>query len=105
MAKLADLPAGRQARLKGETIILNYFVYAIKSRQKNYIYVGLTSDLKKRVNQHNDGKERTTRYYRPFDLVYSEIFESRSEARKREIYLKSGCGKEFIKNLPIFRKS
>jgi putative endonuclease len=77
---------------------MSWFVYAIKSIQRNYIYVGLTSDLKRRITQHNTGKERTTRPYRPFELIYIEIFETRSEARNKEIYLKSGCGKELLKS-------
>ena len=73
------------------------FVYALRSLTRNYIYVGLTSDVNKRVAQHYDGRERTTRPYRPFELILTESFETRAEARKREIFLKSGCGKEFLK--------
>jgi len=101
---LADLPTGLpavggQAGALAGNEIMNWFVYAIRSRQRNYIYVGLTSNLEKRISQHNDGKGRTTRQYRPFILVHCEVFKTRLEARKREIYLKSGCGKEYIKNL------
>ena len=74
-----------------------YSVYVLKSISKNYLYVGMSNDVSRRVNQHNKGKERTTRAYRPFELVLSEEYSTRVEARKREKYLKSGCGKEFIK--------
>jgi len=76
-----------------------FFVYALKSEIRNYIYVGLTNDLGKRVKRHNDGRERTTKPYRPFRIIYSESFETRIEARKKEIFLKSGKGKEFLRNL------
>ncbi|HCA81471.1 MAG TPA: hypothetical protein DEP53_17205, partial [Bacteroidetes bacterium] len=76
---------------------MGYFVYALRSLTHNYIYVGLTSDVSKRVAQHNEGRERTTRPYLPFELILIEGFETRAEARKREIFLKSGCGKEFLK--------
>ncbi|MEM1322362.1 MAG: GIY-YIG nuclease family protein [Bacteroidota bacterium] len=76
-----------------------YLVYAIKSLERNYIYVGLTDNLNRRLSQHNSGKSKTTRPYRPFMLLYSEQFNTRPEARKKEIYLKSGVGKEFLKSL------
>jgi putative endonuclease len=78
-----------------------FFVYALKSLTRNYIYVGLTDDIKRRVSQHNAGKERTTRPYGPFKLIYSESFLTRPEARKKEKYLKSGVGKEFLKKLSV----
>ena len=95
MAELVDLPAGRQARF----IIMEYYVYSIKSIDSNYIYVGLTNNYVRRINEHNIGKERTTRSYAPFKTILIEKFPSRPEARKREKYLKSGCGKEFLKKL------
>ena len=76
-----------------------YKVYAIKSRLRNYIYVGLTSNLEERIRRHNDGRERTTKAYRPFELIYSEEHLTREEARKREKYFKSGVGIEFLKKI------
>jgi putative endonuclease len=76
-----------------------YYVYALKSIKFKYIYVGMTTNVEKRVKQHNDGKEKTTKFYRPFKLFYTEIHQTRIEARDREKYLKSGCGKEFLKSL------
>ncbi len=76
-----------------------FTVYAIKSLNKNYIYVGLTNDIERRLNEHNNGNNKTTKPYRPFVLIYSEEVNTRIEARKREKYLKSGIGKEFLKKL------
>ena len=76
-----------------------YFVYAIRSEVRNYIYVGITSNLDKRINAHNNGYERTTKPYRPFRLIYKEKFENRREAREREKYFKTGKGKEFLRKL------
>ena len=73
------------------------YVYVLKSISRNYIYVGLTGNIKKRIYQHQSGKNKTTKPYRPFKVVLSEAFETRYEARKREKYLKSGIGKEFLK--------
>jgi putative endonuclease len=78
-----------------------FFVYAIKSVVRNYIYVGMTADLERRISEHNAGYERTTRPYRPYLLLFSEAFPTRKEARKKEKYLKSGVGKEFLKTRKV----
>jgi putative endonuclease len=74
-----------------------YTVYALCSTVRKYIYVGLTDNLERRFTQHNSGYEKTTRAYRPFQLVYTEVFPDRLSARAHEKYLKSGAGKEFLK--------
>ena len=90
------LPAGRIGRL---VLINMVYVYAIRSLTRNYIYVGLTNDLKRRLSEHNNGENRSTKAYKPFILLYSEQVSDRNTARIREKYLKSGVGKEFIRSL------
>ena len=75
------------------------WVYAISSLDQNYIYVGMTKDLKSRLNRHNSGREKTTKYYAPFRLIYKENCVDRITARKREKYWKSGVGKEHLRRL------
>ena len=74
-------------------------MYAIQSLNRNYIYVGLTENVERRFSEHQGGKNRTTKPYRPFRIIRTESFETRLEARRREIYLKSGVGKEHLKTL------
>ena len=76
-----------------------YFIYAISSLTRNYIYVGMTNNINRRIGDHNKGYNRTTKPYIPFKLIYTEEFNTRAEARIKEIYLKSGCGKEFLRTL------
>jgi putative endonuclease len=76
-----------------------YYVYAISSLEHNYIYVGMTIDIKSRIARHNDGRERTTRFYKPYKLIYKEVCISRPEARLREKYWKSGIGKEKLRTI------
>ncbi len=76
-----------------------FTVYSIKSIDRNYIYVGLTNNIERRFNEHQKGQNKTTAPYRQFVLIYQEKFPTRTEARKREIYLKTGIGKEFLKQL------
>ncbi len=74
-----------------------YYVYAIKSLERTYIYVGMTDNVERRLDQHNKGQNLSTKAYTPFKLIYVESHTTRIEAREREKYLKSGIGKEFLK--------
>ncbi len=76
-----------------------YYVYAISSLSRTYIYVGLTNNKNRRINEHQKGHNKTTRAYRPFKVILVEKYKTRQEARKREKYLKSGVGKEFLKKI------
>ena len=74
-----------------------FFVYVIRSAVDKRFYVGLCADLERRLKEHNSGKTFSTKAYRPWKLFFFETYPTRIEARKREIYLKSGVGKEWIK--------
>ncbi len=74
-------------------------VYVLSSTVREYLYVGLTYDLVRRIGEHQRGKETTTRAYIPFEVLLTEAFVSRQAARSREKYLKTGAGKEFLKDL------
>lgn len=71
---------------------MKYFVYILKSLKDGKHYVGITKDLNRRLEYHNSGKVKSTKYRIPFKLIYSEIHPSRLNARKREKYLKSYKG-------------
>jgi putative endonuclease len=70
-------------------------VYAIKSVVAEYIYVGMTNNLKRRLHEHNAGQNQSTKAYRPFSIIFVEEFENRGAARRKEKYLKSGIGNEY----------
>lgn len=61
-----------------------FFVYAISSLERNYINVGLTDTIERRIFEHNSGKNNTRKSYRPFALIYSEECATRIEARARK---------------------
>ena len=75
-----------------------YFVYVLKSKKDNKCYYGLTTNLKERLGEHNNGSVPSTRHRKPLELVYFEKANTLSEARKREKYFKSGFGRKYIKN-------
>jgi putative endonuclease len=64
-----------------------YYTYLIKSKIKDWVYIGSTKDLKQRFNDHPSKKVKSTKTYAPFELVYYEAYETYYLARKREIEL------------------
>ena len=76
-----------------------HYVYAIESLMDGRIYVGMTTDLDRRLKEHNGGKTRSTKAYRPWKVLFTEECESRISARSREKFLKGCSGKEFLKSL------
>ncbi|MCX6746176.1 MAG: GIY-YIG nuclease family protein, partial [Candidatus Parcubacteria bacterium] len=79
--------------IKIKTNMYNAFV--LMSESHNNRYVGSCENLEKRINKHNAGKCRYTSGRRPWKLIYFEEYNTRSEAMKREKFLKSGQGRKF----------
>lgn len=71
---------------------MNYYVYILLNWNKEHWYIGSTKDLELRLKHHNSGHTFSTKPYRPWNIVYIEKFETRSEAFKREMFLKSPSG-------------
>ncbi len=74
-----------------------YYVYFLKSLKNSDLYVGSTEDVQKRLERHNAGKVRSTQFNRPWQLMDSEEWSTRSEAVKRERFFKTGQQKELLK--------
>jgi putative endonuclease len=68
-----------------------FFTYILKSQKDNKLYFGSTSDLKRRVKEHNSGLVDSTKSRRPLKLVYVEGYAAEEDARKRERNLKLGA--------------
>ncbi len=66
------------------------YVYILRSKKDRNFYTGCTANLKKRLNEHNAGRVRSTSWRRPLELVYWEAVATRSEAVRRERQLKRG---------------
>ena len=75
-----------------------YYVYVLKSQKYKRTYIGSTSDLKRRVREHNKGRVKATKYGIPWNLVYYEAFWSKKDALGREMHLKKyGSALGFLK--------
>jgi len=66
-----------------------YYLYILRSLKDNKLYIGATVNIETRINQHNKGQSKSTRYRRPLILIYSEQYMTKSEAMKREWYFKN----------------
>ncbi len=76
-----------------------YYVYILRSQKDKSLYIGYTSDLKKRFSSHNKGLNKATKYKLPYTLLFYEAFQNRTDAKNREEYLKGGFGLRSIKKM------
>ena len=74
-----------------------YYTYILLSERDSKFYIGYTDDLKRRVKEHNSGKIEATKDRLPFKLVYFEACLSKKDATRRELALKSGFGRDYLK--------
>jgi putative endonuclease len=75
-----------------------FYTYLLKSKKNGHLYTGTTNDLRKRLKQHNEGKSNFTKKNIPYELIYYEACLNEKDAGSRELFLKSGIGKRYIKN-------
>jgi putative endonuclease len=76
-----------------------YFVYILRNKINTQHYKGMTNDLDRRIIEHNQGKHKSTSPYRPWEIAYFEEYDTFEEARARELFFKSGSGRELIKSI------
>jgi putative endonuclease len=76
-----------------------YFVYVIRNQSSGRSYTGHTADLTQRLGQHNHGITKSTKNRGPWQLLHQEEFATRSEAMKREKFLKTGKGREELRRI------
>ena len=78
---------------------MKYVVYVIESIE-GFRYTGMSEDLTQRLQEHNSGGlSFWTKRGTGWSLKYSEEFDSKIEALKRERWLKSGVGREYLKHV------
>ena len=65
-----------------------YYLYILKSLKDNGYYIGITSNLKVRLEEHNKGKTKSLKHRLPVIINYQEEYNTKTEARKRELDLK-----------------
>lgn len=75
-----------------------FYVYVLQSLKDLRTYVGYTNDLDQRIKRHNSGFVKSTKNRLPVKLLFFESFDSSYDAKKRELYWKSGAGRRKLKN-------
>lgn len=78
-----------------------FTIYVLKSLRNEKRYIGYSSkSAELRLKEHNSGSNIFTRQNKPFVLIYSEEWQTKTEAIKREKFLKSGQGRKYLDNRP-----
>jgi len=78
---------------------MSYFVYILRSIQDSSFYIGYTNNLDRRLEEHNLGESRYTTRKKPWEVFYFETFKTKSEALKRERFLKKQKNTSFYMKL------
>ncbi|MDP2941126.1 MAG: GIY-YIG nuclease family protein [Candidatus Omnitrophota bacterium] len=78
---------------------MRYFVYILRSLKDRTLYIGISQDPEKRLQEHNSGTSKYTKGHRPYKLLCKEEYCDRIVARGREKYLKTGHGRDEIRKI------
>jgi putative endonuclease len=74
-----------------------YYVYVLQSEADQGLYIGFSSDLRRRISEHRQGLAFATSFRGPWRLIYYEAYVEQEDALGREQFLKSGSGRRFLK--------
>lgn len=75
-----------------------YYNYVLRSLKDNNLYIGFTKNLDQRMEEHKNGQVGSTKFRRPFLLIYYEVSFDQESAIHREKYLKTTYGHRYLKN-------
>lgn len=78
---------------------LVYYAYILQSLKDRKLYIGYSSDLRRRLKEHKTGGSKSTKCRLPFKLIYYEAHTSEKDARRREKYFKTDKGKSSLKQM------
>ncbi len=76
-----------------------FYVYVLQSEFDNKFYIGYTSNLERRINEHQQGKNISTAKRLPLKLIYFEGHLSKTDAERRERYFKTNKGKTTLRQI------
>ena len=76
-----------------------YYVYILKSKTSNFLYVGYSEDLKSRIKSHNKGENKSTKAYVPLEIIHYEAYRNKTDAKRREKYFKTTKGKTTLRTM------
>jgi putative endonuclease len=91
------LPEGTPTEEGASLGCFMFYVYVLKSQKDGTYYYGSTSNVAKRLRDHNSGKAKFTKGHRPYAVQYLEEYETKREAQARERFFKTIDGYNWLK--------
>ena len=85
-------------RLKKTFPMKYYFVYVLRGKN-NFVYVGYSTDYKKRLLRHNGLEVQSTKHFAPLELIFLEVYVNKADAKRREGYLKTTKGSTTLRSM------
>ena len=76
-----------------------YYTYILISKSGKRTYTGSTSNLQRRIIEHNRGKVKSSKHFRPYDLLQVEEFNTQKEAKEKELFYKSTIGRRKLRQI------
>ncbi|MDP3994254.1 MAG: GIY-YIG nuclease family protein [bacterium] len=76
-----------------------FYVYILYNPKNDFIYIGYSTNLKKRFEEHLSGQSKSTKGYLPIKLIHYEAYSNMKDAKRREKYLKTNHGKTTLKTM------
>lgn len=76
-----------------------HYVYLLQSDTDQSFYIGYTSNIKRRLMEHNNGLNFSTKHGKPWRLIFFEGYVDEKDARRREKYLKTNQGARLVKRM------
>ena len=77
--------------------IMFFYIYVLKSKNYEELYIGSTNNLLRRIEKHNQGLVQSTKPYRPWQIIYYEACLDIEDAKRRESYFKTSQGRRLLK--------
>ncbi len=81
------------------TAIMFYYVYVLQSMKNNSLYIGYTTDLKNRLQEHNRKLNFSTKPFTPWQVIHAEAYRNEKDAKRRERYLKTSQGARLLRRM------
>ena len=72
------------------------YVYILKSKKFDFIYIGSTDNLIRRFKEHNSKLAIATKHYVPLELIHYEAYKNKKDGKRRELYLKTNKGRKTL---------
>ena len=76
-----------------------HYIYLIQSKKTGQLYKGYTTDLKKRLVEHNRGLNFSTKTQKPWEIIHYEAYLDERDAKRREKYLKTSQGMRLLQRM------